>query len=176
MVNKVNCNTCLSLVSLFYSPAMSATVREAIVAHLVKCNKCLERYADYESKHPEYKDVQIEKIIKAIRKNKDSYDMIEEAVDEIEITSLTYFDSNTDGNHFNPTKWQDSARLFDIETLMNLKVFRDLINSYDYNRTNTDLDYSGFYKHITKKLAQQVDLLEACFYKETVEHSTVTNS
>lgn len=170
--NKINCNTCLALVSLFYSNAMSDTVREAIIYHLVKCDKCLDKYVDYETKHEEYKDIKIKSVILLLRKNLDDLDITcNNLFTNININSSFNQDSNSDGKHFNPTKWQDAAATFDIETLMNLKFFRDLINSYDYTKSYNDIDYSGFYKHISRKIAKRVDLLEVCLRKECVTNS-----
>lgn len=170
--NKINCNTCLALVSLFYSSAMSSAVREAIIYHLIKCDKCLARYVDYESKHEEYKNIKIKAVISLLRKNLEDLDVTcDNLLANIEITSSFSQDSNSDGSHFNPTKWQDAAATFDIETLMNLKFFRDLISSYDYTKSYSDIDYSGFYKHISRKIAKRVDLLEVCFRKEYVTNS-----
>lgn len=170
--NKINCNTCLALVSLFYSNAMSEAVREAIVYHLIKCDKCLSKYVDYESKHEEYEDVKIESVIHLLRKNLDDLDAIcDDLSTNIKITSSYSNDSNSSGEYFNPSKWQDAAATFDIEMLMNLKFFRDLINSYDYTKSYNDIDYSGFYKHISRKIAKRVDLLEVCLRKECVTNS-----
>lgn len=174
--HKISCNTCLSLVSLFYAMDMSQTVREAIVWHLTKCDRCLEAYTHYEHNHPEYSRVGINKIIKDLRKNMNIGTYGSDVKDVTDnITSSFSSDSNTDGDHFNPTKWEDAAVAFDIETLMNLKFFRDLINSYDYSKSHSDLDYSEFYKFVAKKITQKIDLLECCWKKEPVEH-IVTNS
>lgn len=170
--HKINCNTCLALVSLFYSSSMSAIVREAIVCHLIKCNKCLQRYANYEANHPEFKKVDVVAVIKKLREELEDKESVDDSIDSaIEITSSYTIDSNEDSSHFNPTKWQDAATNFDIEALMNLKFFRDLINSYDYDKANRNLDYSDFYKYISRKITKRVDLLEACLRKEYVTKS-----
>lgn len=172
--HKINCNVCKSLVSLFYNKSMSKTVRSAIIGHLAKCDDCLNHYDNYESNHPEVVQLGIKKLIKKLRQDIDlgSMDGLDEFNDNIaEITSSYTVDSNADGSHFNPTKWQDAASTFDIETLMNLKAFRDLINTYDYDKTYADLDYSKFYKHITKKITKKIDFLEACILKEYKEES-----
>lgn len=170
--NKINCSTCLALVSLFYSGAMSATVREAIIYHLLKCDKCLDKYESYEHNHPEFKDVNVKSVIKSLRKNLQvSKDFTDSLASGIEIMSSFTQDSNTDGIDFNPTKWQDAASKFDIETLMNLKFFRDLIMSYEYKKSIEDIDYSEFYKYMASKIGKRVDLLEACLRKEYVTNS-----
>lgn len=168
--NKINCNTCLALVSLFYSSGMSNAVRSAIVYHLIKCDKCLDRYNDYENKHPEFQSVSVKKLIKYLRTNIDESDEMTDSLEDLmEVTSSYTCDSNTDGEHFNPTKWQDAAATFDIETLMNLKFFRDLINSYDYNKVHSDFDYSGFYRYLARKVAKHIDHLEGCLRKDQQE-------
>lgn len=170
--HRINCNTCLALVSLFYSSRMSAVVREAIVCHLIKCDKCLQRYQDYEVNHPEFKVVNIKTAIKKLREELEDKESVNDSIDAvIKVTSSYTVDSNEDSSHFNPTKWQDAAASFDIETLMNLKFFRDLINSYDYDKANRNLDYSDFYKYISKKITKRIDLLEACLRKEYVTNS-----
>lgn len=123
--NKINCNTCLALVSLFYSSKMSMVVREAIIYHLIKCDKCLERYVSYENNHPEYEDIKVKDVIIKLRKEllSDNEQFTSDFTDAVEVTSSYDLDSNTDNSHFNPTKWQDAAATFDIETLMNLKFF-----------------------------------------------------
>ncbi len=171
---KVSCNTCAVLVSVFYSSKMTAVVREVIIQHLMTCDKCLQKYIDYEKKHPSFGNVDIKHVIEELRENIDDSSMVSDSNKSdlvTEITSSFSSDSNTDGEFFNPTKWQDAAGRFDIETLMNLKTFRDLINSHDYQKSHSDLDYSDFYKYVTKKIAKHIDLLEACLLKECVTNS-----
>lgn len=165
-IHKINCNTCAALVSLFYSSSMSATVREAIICHLVRCNKCLEKYANYENNHKEFQKIKIKEAIQDIRDNDPDID-----IDNIKIIATSNFDSDTDGTSFNPTRWSDAASRYDIEMLMNLKVFRDLINSYGNDTIDKNLDFSEFYKYITNKYAKRIDLLELCLRKEIVINS-----
>ena len=168
-IYKINCNTCLSLVSLFFSSGMSNTVRQAIVSHLVKCDRCLNWYDGYEKTHKDTTpDLKIKELILELRSNLDDANSLS---DTLEIISSTTMDSNTDGNHFNPTKWTDAALNYDIEMLMNLKVFRDLINSYGNDTIDKNLDFSEFYKYITNKYAKRIDLLELCLRKEIVTNS-----
>lgn len=174
--HKINCNTCVALVTLFYSQGMSATVRSAIVYHLIKCDKCLRKYADFEANHEEYREVNIKKVILYLRKNMEETDSLVEDINEDikktpAITASFSSDSNSDGEHFNPTKWQDAVDFFDVETLMNLKCFRDLINTYNFRADTGDKDYSLFYRYVAAKMAKRVDLFEACLRKDVVNNS-----
>ncbi len=168
--HRINCNTCRALVSLFFSSGMTNTVRQAIISHLTKCNNCLDRYDTYEKAHKDtLPNIKVKELILELRSNLDDVD---NSLSALEIISSSTFDSNTDKSHFNPTKWYDAASNYDIEMLMNLKVFRDLIGSYELGVQDKDLDYSEFYKYITQKMAKRIDMLEASYLKESIVTSS----
>lgn len=153
---KINwsCDMVLSHRKQFFSIGLNRNVEDKIIAHCLTCPKCKKEYEKY-AKDLGYKNFNVTRYaLSFATRNKDMED-------SETIIFLNQLNDETDLRVLN-NQWTEAAKDFNIEYLMNLKMFRDLMLEY---KSPTKEDYSEFFKYITLKNAKYIDHLEQCLLK-----------
>lgn len=176
---KINCSMVCSLVHRFFDKSLKLTVRDLVLNHLLSCPVCLEKYKDFSKKNG-YGDFEPLEDIFKLAKEYDQSEEIRNIIDK-EVGELTkeYDQSEEIRNTIDKEvgeltkeipagsqdKWYQIASQYDIEKLLSLQSFRDLISEYKVDEDLGDIDYTEYYKYIIIKIAQKVDHLEHCLTK-----------
>ena len=155
---KINCSMVCSLVHRFFDKSLKPTVRDLVLNHLLSCPVCLEKYKDF-SKRNNFGDFDPLDDIFKLAKEYDQSEEIRDAIDK-KVDELT-----KDMPTGSQDKWYQIASQYDIEKLLSLQSFRDLISEYKSDEDLGDIDYTEYYKYIIIKIAQKVDHLEYCLTK-----------
>lgn len=154
-----SCDMVLSYRKQFFSIGLNKNIEDKIVAHCLSCPKCRKEYEKY-AKDLGFKNFNVMKYaISFMNRNKGMEDsetilFLKQTQDETDLRVLN-------------NQWTEAAKDFNIEYLMNLKMFRDLILEY---QSPTQEDYSEFFKYITLKNAKYIDHLEQCLLKTDKEN------
>ena len=75
-------------------------------------------------------------------------------------------------NSYSTDRWTHAAKCYDVEELMNVRAFREFSIEYDPKYDSGNVDMGEFYKFMTKKICQKIDLLERCLDKECEQCET----
>lgn len=153
-----NCDLVLSFKKLFFGTGVNKYVEDEILNHLCHCEKCRNEYTRY-AKQVGYKKWSLAKYaVSFVQSNKDLKEcktrtFVEEmkSLKKVEILSKP---------------WTRAANMFNLDKLMNMRVFYDLCREY---KSPTKDDHSQFVKYIVLKNAKYIDHLEECLMKEFKE-------
>lgn len=156
---KINCSMVCSLVHRFFDKNLKLTVRDLVLNHLLSCPICLEKYKDF-SKRNGYGDFDPLYDIFEMANKYDQSEEIRSTIDR-KVNELTK--EMPEGIQ---DKWYHIASQYDIEKLLSLQSFRDLISEYRADEDLGDIDYTEYYKYIIIRIAQKVDHLEYCLTKD----------
>lgn len=164
---KINCPMCKSFVKEFFTHAISLTVRDLVIAHLLLCKECLDEYTMYAVNiglhHWDIKK-EAKKLIMSCGEHPEKCIHTKDAWEKIENIQVTELQHN---------KYTRATLNWDIATLKELQAFSDMIcfTSLPKGLEPTDENYIAFWKHEILKVAKHIDHLEECLAKskETLE-------
>ena len=150
-----DCSLVMSFKKKFFTGSIPPGIEDKLIQHLLNCKECNAAYIDY-AKSIGIKNFRVDRYALKFYKSHSPeecpcvYKELMKIKDEKVAEALSQ-------------KWTRAAIDFNITQLMQMKAFRDLSMEYD---SPTLMDYSDFYKFIAKKIAQKIDHLEVCLFKE----------
>lgn len=153
-----DCSLVLSFKKKFFGGDLPPNIEDRIIEHLLTCAVCEKVYVLY-GREIGIKNFNVQRYALRFYKNNSS-----ENTKHVKEWLMNY--KNNKLMEIAQGRWTRAAKDFDINELMNIKAFRDL--SMEYN-SPTKADYSGFYQYLALKIAQKIDHLELCFFKEYIE-------
>lgn len=163
MSSKINCSMCLTFVKPFFSNDLSPTVRDHVLAHLLACPNCAKKFVSY-AKEIGLKQWKVVDAAMDFITKKDKYHNARNLIHTQEELSHLGLDKEME---IRSKVWTRAANMMDMEKLMQMKSFRDLMQEDVTYRQDEMLDYYEFGKFLALKLAQKVDHLEECYLKKT---------
>lgn len=158
----ISCEQCRERVKEFFNKELSPEVYEMCLIHMVGCDSCHKLYVKY-AKEKGYSFDLAKRLIKWSNK-RDGLVSPRTPNRLLELKEKKK-NANTKTSH-SKDRWTHAAKQYDIEELMNVQAFRDFAVEYDPKYDKGDTDMGEFYKFMTKKICQRIDLLERCLDKE----------
>lgn len=157
--SKLSCKECRKWCDAFFFGETEDVISNLIIVHILTCPECCEYYKKFAS------DCGFEwNIMDDLDLNKFAASFDEDTVQRIEDSIKDFEDTRQE--EFVPDKWQQYTKEYNIENLIKMKAFKDLLLEYSSSIDNGDIDYTEYYKYITMKNAQKIDHLECCLRKE----------
>lgn len=162
---QINCPMCKSFVKEFFTHAISLSVRDLVIAHLLECNTCADDYIMYSVNIGLTGwDVKKEarKLIMSCGEHPEKCKRTKEALERVGQTKVAEL------KHGYFTR---AANNWDVGKLMRLKAFADLLDNNLGDKDYSELDEKladnrmDFWKHETIKIAKHIDHLEECLAK-----------
>ena len=126
--NIVDCNITSIFCQKFFNGEMKPKLKDMIFAHVLECNKCKQKFANYAREIGLQGWTPTEAAFKFISDL--SLEDYERYTKTRDILIDTYKYSQDD---FVKSNWVDKVEDYKVEELLQLQPFRDLIN--EYNRT-----------------------------------------
>lgn len=161
----ISCDSCKERVAEFFRKELTPEVYELCLIHMVGCDACHKFYARY-AKEKGYSFDLAKRLIKFSNERKGlasprTPDRIQELKKKTNKKTTGIFTSSCTQD-----RWTRAAIRYDVGELMQVQAFRDFAIEYDPKYDNGNTDFGEFYKFITKKICQKIDLLERCLDKE----------
>lgn len=147
----ISCDSCRERVKEFFNKELTPEAYELCLVHMVGCDSCHQFYARY-AKEKGFQFDLAKRLIKFSN--------------EIKKKSGKFTSSCTQD------RWTRAAIRYDVGELMQVQAFRDFAIEYDPEYDSGNTDFGEFYKFITKKICQKIDLLERCLDKECQQCET----
>lgn len=162
---KINCPMCKSFIKEFFTHAISLTVRDLVIAHILGCPSCEDEYIMYSVNIGltgwDIKK-EADKLIMLCGEHPEKCKHTREALEKIQDKKVTEI------RHDYYTR---AANNWDVGKLMRLKAFADLLDNNLGDKDYSELDEKladnrmDFWKHEALKIAKHIDHLEECLAK-----------
>lgn len=161
----ISCEQCKERVAEFFRKELTAEVYEMCLIHMVGCDNCHKFYSRY-AREKGYTFDLAQRLIKFSNKRRDlvsprTPDRMQELKKKANKKTVGQFSSSCLHD-----RWTRAAIRYDVSELMQVQAFRDFAIEYDPKYDSGSTDFGDFYKFITKKICQKIDLLERCLDKE----------
>ena len=162
----ISCEQCKERVKEFFDKELTPEVYEMCLIHMVGCDSCHRFYTNY-AKQKGYSFDLARRLIKWSNKR----DGLVSPRTPNRLLELKEKKKDTK-NSYSTDRWTHAAKCYDVEELMNVRAFREFSIEYDPKYDSGDVDMGEFYKFMTKKICQKIDLLERCLDKECEQCET----
>lgn len=165
----ISCEQCKERVKEFFNKELTPEVYELCLIHMVGCDNCHRFYARY-AKEKGYDFDLAKRLIKWSNKRDGlvsprTPDRIQELKKKTNKKTTGKFTSSCTHD-----RWTRAAIRYDVAELMQVQAFRDFAIEYDPKYDAGKTDFGEFYKFITKKICQKIDLLERCLDMEVAQN------
>lgn len=161
---QINCPMCKSFVKEFFTHAISLSVHDLVIAHLLECKRCEDDYIMYSVNIGLTGwDIKKEarKLIMSCGEHPEKCKRTKEALERVEQTKVAELKHNY---------FTRAAVNWDIGKLVKLKAFEDLVGTDHANPgedINTSCNIIEFWKYEITKIAKHIDHLEECLTKSS---------
>ena len=158
----ISCDSCRERVKDFFNKELTPEAYELCLVHMVGCDSCHRFYARY-AKEKGFQFDLAKRLIKFSNERNGlvsprTPDRIKKLQDKKKSGKFT--------SSCTQDRWTRAAIRYDVGELMQVQAFRDFAIEYDPKYDSGNTDFGEFYKFITKKICQKIDLLERCLDKE----------
>lgn len=165
IVMGISCDSCRERVAEFFRKELTPEAYELCLIHMVGCDSCHKFYARY-AKEKGYSFDLAKRLIKFSNERNGlvsprTPNRIQELKKKANKKTTEAFTSSCTQD-----RWTRAAIRYDVGELIQVKAFRDFAIEYDPKYDSGNTDFGEFYKFITKKICQKIDLLERCLDKE----------
>lgn len=164
----ISCEQCRERIKEFFNKELSPEVYEMCLIHMVGCDNCHRLYVKY-AKEKGYSFDLAKRLIKWSNKRDG---LVSPRTPNRLLELKERKKSLSTKTSYSKDKWTYAAKRYDIEELMNVQAFRDFAMEYDPKYDSGNIDMGEFYKFMTKKICQRIDLLERCLDKEFTQCET----
>lgn len=161
----ISCDSCRERVAEFFRKELTPEAYELCLIHMVGCDSCHKFYARY-AKEKGYSFDLAKRLIKFSNERNGlvsprTPNRIQELKKKANKKTTGTFTSSCIQD-----RWTRAAIRYDVGELMQVQAFRDFAIEYNPKYDSGNTDFGEFYKFITKKICQKIDLLERCLDKE----------
>lgn len=159
----ISCEQCKERVKEFFNKELTPEVYELCLIHMVGCDDCNKFYTKY-AKEKGFSFDLAKRLIKW--SNKRDGLVSPRTPNRIKELQNKTKKSGTFTSSCTKDRWTRAAIRYDVGELMHVQAFRDFAIEYDPEHDSGNTDFGEFYKFITKKICQKIDLLERCLDME----------
>lgn len=147
----INCSTAMALMRTYFNYPIANNVKDAILTHLIKCERCRTVYMDY---------------AKAIGMKFELMEEIEAVYNEYDSDSNKK-DAKMDESDTTKSKrrtYHDMAKEKDVSSLMNIQCARDYFKeTFEVKDSEMAQRASEFGWYVVEKMCKNIDKLEQLY-------------